>query len=47
MMRRDDFEETIKEAVLRRAELAIKKMPKDRPTQYNIGEAAKMAMRPF
>ena len=34
-MRRDDFEEAIQEAALRGAELAIRKMPKDRPTQYN------------
>lgn len=40
MMRRDDFEEAIQEAALRGAELAIRKMPKDRPTQYNIADAA-------
>lgn len=40
MMRRSDFEDAIRDAAQRAADLAVRKMPKDRPTQYNIGEAA-------
>lgn len=40
MMRRDDLNEAIREAALRGAEIALKRAPKDRPSQYRNVDAA-------
>ena len=40
MMHRSDFEDAIRDAAQRAADLAVRKMPKDRPTQYNLKDAA-------
>ena len=41
MMRYDDLNEAIREAALRGAEIALKRAPKDRPSQYLLKDAAK------
>lgn len=41
LIRKSDLEETIRQAALLGAETAIRKMPKNRPGQFNIQDAAK------
>jgi len=41
MIRRDDLDDAIREAALRGAELALRRAPKDRPSQYRKIDAAK------
>ena len=40
MIHRADLDDVIRQAALMGAEMAIRKMPKDRPQQYNIQDAA-------
>lgn len=40
MIHRCDLDEAIRNAALMGAEMAIRKMPKDRPSQYSIQDAA-------
>lgn len=40
LIKKSDLEEAIRDAALRGAEIAIRKMPKDRPAQYTITGAA-------
>ena len=40
MIQRSDLEDTIRKAAEMGAELALRRMPKSRPEQYNIQDAA-------
>ena len=40
MIHRCDLDDAIRHAALMGAEMAIRRMPKDRPSQYNIQDAA-------
>ena len=42
MIHRGDLDEAIRQAALMGAEMAIRKMPKNRPEQYNITDAGKV-----